>query len=342
MTKRKKRLPLVVLAVLLGCCLCGLGFGAFWVFVVTPPMPSQPPALATPGVIYAPTADNELPLPLKTWQYQPDTLLLHHEGLWEWVEADPRVALYHWRTGETQMLAIPDLSPLNRYDFAQSPDPNVIAYSDGDDIYRYDVATAQSQKVTTGGEPTFSPDGLQLAFWRGPELWALTMGTTVETLLFSAQDTVSNSVRYWQRGSFPAWSPDGGAIAFQMQQLFTISGTTDTSSRDLVVLDLATPEIFPVASISKDGYFSPVTWSPDGRLVLYVENEPYTGDSTIYLADWRANCIVGELSLDDIYSAYWSPAGDVIATATWVSTYLYFIDVQQAFGADYQNLACLP
>lgn len=87
------------------------------------------------------------------------------------------------------------------------PGKLVFQTSNGGDIYIMNADGSGLRRLTYGFDPTFSPDGRQVAFTRWDEprgLWAVNVDGTDERLLIGAN-----------RARSPAWTPDGEAIVFE-------------------------------------------------------------------------------------------------------------------------------
>jgi hypothetical protein len=94
-----------------------------------------------------------------------------------------------------------------------------------------------TQRVVPFGEsPSWSPNGVQLAFASRGELWI-------------ADADGSQRVQL-ARGDRPAWSPDGRHIAFERDGLVRVIGANGTNDR----------------SVARGGN---ATWTPDGRRIAF-------------------------------------------------------------------------
>ncbi len=324
----RKGIPLIALAAILAAAACDNGDSY------------RPLPLETPGVIYRPSPGLELPHPAVGWQYQVSHMILYSQGSWEWIGTDPAVALYDWCNDEVEALSIPDLSSPHMYSFAQSPYENLIAYSGPDDIFLFDLSAGEVQKWTRGVDPTFSPDGTRIAFWRDGQLIAKSVGALEEAMLFEIKQKFAQGVTSYEYAWYAAWSPAGTAIAFRLGFDERQDGSTHEVSDKLVVLDLTSRELTTIDSFDRN-QFSPLpSWSPDGRLLLYIKQPLFGGLTKLLIADWQNECEVRRLWLHDVDHAFWSPAGDVIAVTNGGGRYLYFIDVVKAFGSSYDGLGC--
>ena len=120
--------------------------------------------------------------------------------------------------------------------------------------------------------PTFSPDGSHIAFaWNGEtgddrlfDLYVKEIGS--ERLLRLTRSAAKAMV--------PAWSPDGGAIAFVRW--------TENNAAIFVIPALGGPERLVVSRQVAVGHLIRISWSPDGKRIAYPAYG-HTGSQRIYL-----------------------------------------------------------
>lgn len=153
------------------------------------------------------------------------------------------------------------------YDFSPSPDGEQIAVTVIDanqaaDIWLIDASGANLRRITDcrGGfcsTPAWSPDGRRIAYERqepsatggsGPSrVWLVDVATGESAPLFQDNQVL---------GFSPAWSPDGGRLAF-----------FDGNSQAIRVIDLSSSDTFRLPSLMGEvGSFS-----PDGTQMAYTD-----------------------------------------------------------------------
>lgn len=125
-------------------------------------------------------------------------------------------------------------------------------------IYRTTVGSGSITSLTTGDDPTWSPDGTRIAFTRGTDVYVMNANGTNERLI------ATRSIEYpaWENylgGTVPAWSPDGTRLALGSSNGLVIVRADSVTSP--VSLEFAS---WPL--------FSAPAWSPDGRQLALVSD----------------------------------------------------------------------
>lgn len=158
---------------------------------------------------------------------------------------------------------------------------------DFQDLMYWDAPTRTTTRLTTGlraRDPAVSPDGRQVAF-------SINGGShstlAVMPLVAGGTPRVVYEGDRFDQVFQPAWSPDGGKLAF--------SAWRAGGFKDILVLDLASGEVTELAhDRALDG---DPTWGPDGRLVFFASDR--TGIADIYAHDletgalWQVTDVVG-------------------------------------------------
>ncbi|NIM95375.1 MAG: hypothetical protein GTO18_16895 [Anaerolineales bacterium] len=298
------------------------------------PRPTPIP-IGTAGVIYRANDIDEFPSSFYDWKYDPNHLLLFYRGAWEIIAAEPVIGLYDWRTDEFHELKIPELNAYNSvtYDFSQGPDSRFIAYSADGEIYLLNVEGGSVEHVTSGEDPSISPESSRLAFWKMDEIFLIDLETLEEETIYQS-DKIFKSEGYSGSGCCLSWSPDGTYLAFILRT-DSIEEGKRTIGESIILVNLDTQESHVV---SEDREWSLPAWSPDGRLIASVQNDMRYG-SEIRILDPFNNCVVDRFRTGPISHVMWFPDGKEIGMI-YFSRQIYLLDVEAAFGAPYTSLAC--
>ena len=117
------------------------------------------------------------------------------------------------------------------------------------------VFAATSASLPSLSQPSLSPDGHEIAFVSGGDIWSVPAEGGEAHLLVSNPATESR----------PLWSPDGARLAFV---------STRTGNGDIYVLTLATGQLTRITYA--DAAEDLDAWSADGRWLYFTSNSPTT------------------------------------------------------------------
>jgi Tol biopolymer transport system component len=153
------------------------------------------------------------------------------------------------------------------YDNYASKAPTDSGFSPNSSIMMVPAGGGSKTRVAQGGtagEPTYSPDGTQIAFRGDHAIWAMnTDGSDMHAVAPDA-GVVDG----------PRWSPDGTKIAFSTYngdwranvQLGVYSG--DRPVGDVQYVDVATGEIFDAGDVTIVTWWNAPNWLPSGDALL--------------------------------------------------------------------------
>jgi WD40 repeat protein len=153
---------------------------------------------------------------------------------------------------------------------ALSPDGKTLALTvNGPQIYLLNIAAGNLTLLTNGGWPAWSPDGKKIAFSRemgryspfaDEHIFTINVETRAATQLTDSTASAYNST--------PAWSPDGGRIAYMK---FGPDGDTckNTGAYAIYLMDSAGHPISPLTCVDMDYKDETPAWSPDGSEIAF-------------------------------------------------------------------------
>jgi TolB protein len=220
----------------------------------------------------------------------------------------------------------------------------VFQTSSGGDIYSINADGTGLRRLTAGLDPTWSPDGGQVAFarWTFPYgLYVVNADGSGERHLFGAPQVKA-----------PDWSPDGTRIVFTYQHEGHLEDREKCIKRSVPGSPEAIRYCFEIPADPwwklgvvrlGDGYFyelhshnfsySP-TWSPDGTRIAYASDKglalTWEGATSEVTRDPNVGALSQKWTLDR--SPAWSPDGTRLAFQYWSHDH-YEIMVMNADGS---------
>ena len=188
--------------------------------------------------------------------------------------------------------------------------------ADGDDVRRL----TPEREGRSSGQPTWSPDALQIAYVHGPSVNSAVPSRFGGLFVMNADGTEARRLTQGRADTDPDWSPDGREIVFVRGE--NLASATD-ANEDLYVLDLSTgatrrltrtpPGIFEVAP----------AWSPDGTRIAFARvtgTSEFDGMASIHVMNGDGTgerlVLAHELFAYAPYSLAWRPDGRRIAFET--------------------------
>jgi TolB protein len=235
---------------------------------------------------------------------------------------------------------IPEKMPLTRITSgdwdditpAASPDGEKIAFTSNRngfwDLYLLDLSSGDVTQLTNTpeyeGAPTWSPDGLFMAFESYED-------NNLNILVGPADDPLSDSIRLTTSTAAdhsPAWSPGGRQIAF-------------ISNGEVIMADLDRTDGSRFQNLSNTELSSeshPV-WSPDGRRLAWASLSQNMGRSGIYI--WETAKNTPAIWIGEGNWPAWNADGDQILT-TFAAPNRTYLTIYSLDGRVLQPLTPFP
>ena len=114
---------------------------------------------------------------------------------------------------------------------------------------------------------------------------------------------------------FPCWSPDGSAAAF-IRARVSKNYAEGFQGTNIYIVDSTDGEPKPLTTESDRVSFSPIAWSPDGKMLAYYSLE---SSINIIALDGGDPRIVGQVKANNVNTEMaWSPDSKRIAFNTWL------------------------
>ena len=226
---------------------------------------------------------------------------------------------------------------LTTSDPAWSPDGRRIAFTrnqdegesttfTSDEVFVMDADGSDVRQLTpeevgmSSGQPTWSPDGSQIAYVRGQAVASVVPSRYGDLFVVSVDDSEAAPRRLTDGpDTDPDWSPDGRTMAFTRGENLS----NEMANDDLYVLDLATGATRRLTRTPPGVFEAGAAWSPDGSRIAFARmtgTSQFDGTASIHVIspDGTGERLVVEHKLFAYapYSLTWSHDGRSIAFET--------------------------
>jgi Tol biopolymer transport system component len=195
-----------------------------------------------------------------------------------------------------------------------------------DDVFVVDADGSDLRQVTAdeknlwSGQPTWSPDGKELAYVRGQSIASTVTSKYGELFRIELTGEGMRPLTTGWPDTDPDWSPDGRAIAFIRGE--GLSSFTDMND-DLFVLQLDTGQVRRLTTTPAGTFEGAPAWSPDGSRIAFARttrSSQFDGTASLHVIDrdgsHEERLLDYELFADAPYSLSWSPDGRSLAFET--------------------------
>jgi Tol biopolymer transport system component len=205
---------------------------------------------------------------------------------------------------------------------ASTTDPATTASPTPKALYAVDIRTREAtlflEPPEGGSEFAIASGADRIAFERrdgngDPQIFVV-----------DADGTDLRQVTHGRGAQSPAWSPDGARIAYR--------GLAPDSTYEIYVVHVASGEAIRVTRQLPDvdsAYLDPVSWSPDGREIVFQVGEPPVVRS-VDIGNGKTTTIVKDAGIPDV-----SPDGSLVAFNTWSVAKVTLADID---GSDRRML----
>jgi len=194
-----------------------------------------------------------------------------------------------------------------------SPDGKYIAYSIKPqyEIFLFEMATEESEYLTDGSLPDWSPDGKEIIYVKDANIYKI----NVETKEIRQLTT-------WGDCFFPDWAPNGVRIAFD-------TGHDDPKGAHMLWLMDTNGTNFKDISIHGTGEWREAEWSPSGNRLAHIRYIGVTFREIFVMDSSGQNSVRLTNNQVDDYHPAWSPDGSKIiyVSATHIANEMpdYFV-----------------